>query len=450
MSFWTWNRVVKALGRGATGPDRAIGGICTDSRQCVPGDLFVALSGEHFDGHDFLETARRQGAIAALVERQVEAGFDSGYVLRVDSTLAALALLAKAQRLALGPTLTAVTGSNGKTTVKEMLASMLRAEAERTGYGQVWATPGNFNNAIGVPLTLFGLQPEHRWAVIEMGMNHAGEIAVLSEMAQPDVAVITNIQRAHLGFLGSLQHIASAKAEIFSGLKPDGVAVIPMDHDFLPLLLKAAEGHRKLTFGFDARADVCGEAERGLLKMTHGGAVLTVRLQVPGTHNQLNALAATACALALEVGLSSIKAGLESFVGVKGRLQACFSPLGALILDDTYNANPDSVRAALHVLAAREGRKILVLGDLGELGDHAQQLHAELGHEARALGIDECYTVGELSELTSLAFGPTGHHDVHSEKLVARLRPQLNAQTVVLVKGSRFMKMEQIVKELVA
>lgn len=449
MTFWTWSKVVALLGGQPRLNDEPLQRICTDSRQCLPGDLFVALTGAHYDGHDFLEVAHQRGALAALIEHPASSGFAAEQCHQVPSTLKALATLAHYQRQVLAPHVVAVTGSNGKTTVKEMIAGVLRAHVARMGDGAVWATPGNFNNAIGVPLTLLALTHEHRWAVVEMGMNHAGEITALTQMAMPDVALITNIQRAHLGYLGTLEQIAHAKAEIFAGLSDDGVAVMPTDTAFLPLLRRAAGDHRCMTFGFETEAMVHGSLERGGLRIALSPDISgLVRLQVLGSHNHLNALAAAAASYAAGMPWESIRAGLESFSGVAGRLQARFSPLGALILDDTYNANPDSVSAALKVLAEREGRKILVMGDLGELGEHAGQLHAELGHEARALGIDECYTIGQWARFTSAAFGLTGRHESQAEALIARLRPQLNAHTSVLVKGSRFMKMEQIVKGL--
>ncbi|MDA8415863.1 MAG: UDP-N-acetylmuramoyl-tripeptide--D-alanyl-D-alanine ligase [Betaproteobacteria bacterium] len=450
MSFWTWNRVLTTLGVAQRQEDFPIARICTDSRQCQPGDLFVALPGERFDGHQFLEQALQRGACAVLVERLPVSPFAVARGLQVPSTLQALARLSRAQREILNPRVIAVTGSNGKTTVKEMVANILRASEGEAGASRVWATPGNFNNAIGVPLTLLQLTEKHRWAVVEMGMNHAGEIAELTAMALPDVALITNVQRAHLGFLGSLEQIACAKAEIFSGLGTTGVAIFPETVPFREHLEQAAQGHRTLTFGLEPGAAVQGTVQGGALVIRLGEVAFPVRLQVPGRHNQNNALAAAAVAYASGVAAEHIRSGLEAFSGVAGRLQSCFSALGALILNDTYNANPDSVRAALAVLAEREGRRILVLGDLGELGEQAPALHAELGHEARALGIDECYTVGELAALTSASFGAMGHHEVTAERLVARLRPQLNAQTVVLVKGSRFMKMETIVAGLLA
>jgi UDP-N-acetylmuramoyl-tripeptide--D-alanyl-D-alanine ligase len=445
---WTWHEVVHLLGGVPKGSNPELLRITTDSRDCGPGDLFIAIKGEFFDGHDFLGEVRTRGVAGAIIERDVPAVQDWDCCWRMDSTRAALAQLARARRRQINPRVVAVTGSNGKTTVKEMVAAILRA-SDPAGAQTVWATPGNFNNDIGLPLTLLALRPEHRWAVIEMGMNHAGEIARLTRIAEPEVAVVTNIQRAHLGHLGSLAEIARAKGEIFEGLGVTGVAVLPENGPYGTVLRSAAAPHEMLTFGFEEKASVRGESERGLLHIRGSAESVTVRLQVPGRHNQENALAATAVALALGVNMGAVQRGLENFAGMPGRLQSRFSSLGALILDDTYNANPDSVQAALEVLAQRPGRRIFVLGDLGELGPEGPALHAEVGQLARTLGIDEFYTLGNLAREASLAFGPSARHETETRHLIQVLRPQLNADTVVLVKGSRFMGMEAVVEGLI-
>ncbi|MBU6994669.1 UDP-N-acetylmuramoyl-tripeptide--D-alanyl-D-alanine ligase [Ferrovum myxofaciens] len=445
---WTWHEVVHLLGGVPKGSNPELLRITTDSRDCGPGDLFIAIKGEFFDGHDFLGEVRTRGVAGAIIERDVPAVQDWDCCWQTDSTRVALAQLARARRRQVDPRVVAVTGSNGKTTVKEMVAAILRA-SDPAGAQTVWATPGNFNNDIGLPLTLLALRPEHRWAVIEMGMNHAGEIARLTRIAEPEVAVVTNIQRAHLGHLGSLAEIARAKGEIFEGLGVTGVAVLPENGPYGTVLRSAAAPHKMLTFGFEEKASVRGESERGLLRIRGSAESVTVRLQVPGRHNQENALAATAVALALGVNMGAVQRGLENFAGMPGRLQSRFSSLGALILDDTYNANPDSVQAALEVLAQRPGRRIFVLGDLGELGPEGPALHAEVGQLARTLGIDEFYTLGNLAREASLAFGPSARHETETRHLIQVLRPQLNADTVVLVKGSRFMGMEAVVEGLI-
>ena len=445
---WTWHEVVRLLGGVPRGSNPEVLRVSTDSRNCGPGDLFIALKGEFFDGHDFLGEVRARGVAGAIVERDVPAMQDWDCCWRTDSTRAALARLAHARRRQFDPRTVAVTGSNGKTTVKEMVAAILAA-FDPAGAQAVWATPGNFNNEIGLPLTLLALRPEHRWAVIEMGMNHAGEIARLTRITEPDVAVVTNVQRAHLGHLGSLAEIARAKGEIFEGLGARGVAVLPENGPQGALLRSAATSHEIVTFGFEEGASVRGESDRGVLCIRGPAESVRVRLQVPGRHNQENALAAAAVALALGVDMRAVQRGLESFSGMPGRLQSRFSPLGALVLDDTYNANPDSVQAALEVLAQRPGRRIFVLGDLGELGPEGPALHAEVGRLARTLGIDEFYSLGNLAREASLAFGSSARHETDAQHLIQVLRPQLNADTVVLVKGSRFMGMEAIVEGLV-
>ncbi|MDE2422771.1 MAG: UDP-N-acetylmuramoyl-tripeptide--D-alanyl-D-alanine ligase [Betaproteobacteria bacterium] len=426
--------------------------ISTDSRTIAKGDVFVALVGEQFNGHDFVVSAFRQGAVCAIVNDDWVAPeeLSDACLLRVKDTLQALGQVAHQWRKEINPFVIALTGSNGKTTVKEMIAGVLRVHGEHIGYseGAVLATHGNLNNAIGVPLTLLRLRPHHRFAVIEMGMNHEGEITYLSKMAQPDVALINTVQRAHIGLLGSIEAIARAKSEIFVGLQEGGVAVYPTDLSTSSILSQAAQHKRQLTFAMSAQADITGAVKTDELVISGFGETLAVRLQVPGRHNQVNALAVIAGCLAAGVRARDIATGLESFRGVAGRLEAQYSDLGALIIDDTYNANPDSVFAAMNVLNERQGRKILVLGDLGELGEFAEELHQEIGLKAKQLGIDNLFTLGELTRHSVESFGEGGHHYHSVEEIIATLKPQLNRDTTVLVKGSRFMKMERIVKGL--
>ncbi|MDE2343948.1 MAG: UDP-N-acetylmuramoyl-tripeptide--D-alanyl-D-alanine ligase [Betaproteobacteria bacterium] len=432
--------------------------VATDSRTLQPGDLFVALQGERFDGHAFVVQALESGAVGAIVSEPVSGLESSPRLIRVRDTATALSALAAEWRLRINPRIVAITGSNGKTSVKEMLASILRCAAERAGEDPqttVLATAGNLNNTLGLPMTLLRLRPGHRWAVVEMGMNHPGEIAAMTRAAKPDVALVNNVQRAHLGLLGSIEAVARAKGEIYAGLADDGLALIPASDPLAPLLRACASGHRCVEFALDpATEDFSGIQGRTLggsggLEIRLPAGTLQVRLGVPGRHNMANAVAAAAAAQALGVDAAAIQAGLESFQGVPGRLQSRFSARGALILDDTYNANPDSVAAAVAVLVARPGRRILVLGDLGELGDEALALHAEVGLRAREAGIDDCFTLGDLARETSRAFGLQGRHFDSVEALVATLEPQLNADASVLVKGSRFMKMERVVEGLV-
>ncbi len=451
----------RLLGAAATDCREWFQRVTTDSRRLQAGDLFIALRGERFDGHDFVSQALQQGAVGAVVEASCQGIASSPRVIRVDSTPEALSALAAAWRRQINPQVIAVTGSNGKTTVKDMLALVLRRAAANQGQDPqlaVLATEGNLNNTLGLPMTLLRLRAGHRWAVVEMGMNHEGEIAAMTRVARPDVALVNNVQRAHLGLLGSLEAVARAKGEIFQGLPRQGMAVLPAADAMIAELRRSAAGHRVIDFALESPAEVTGHrlpdipSAGGIsnaMQMRFPTGEIAVRLNVPGRHNLLNALAAGAAALALGIDATSIQQGLESFQGVPQRLQSKFSARGALILDDTYNANPDSVAAAIAVLAGRTGRRVLVLGDLGELGDSAPALHAEVGRQARDAGIDDFFTVGEWAREAARAFGPHAHHFEDIETLVATLKPQLNADASVLVKGSRFMEMERVVEGLV-
>lgn len=461
----TLDEAARLLGASGGGCTEAFLRVSTDSRALLPGDLFVALRGERFDGHAFVAQALANGAVGAVVSAEMPDLESSPRLIRVRDTAESLAVLAAAWRLQINPQVVAVTGSNGKTSVKDMLASILYCFAEQAGadpLATVLATAGNLNNTLGLPMTLLRLRPGHRWAVLEMGMNHPGEIASMTRVAKPDVALVNNVQRAHLGLLGSIEAVARAKGEIYEGLSGQGVALIPATDPLAPLLRDCARNHTCLEFALEpttaefsgvwGRTLTDGDGEAGLsprVEIFLAGGPVRVGLAVPGRHNLANAVAAAAAAQALGIGPEAIMMGLERFQGVPGRLEPKFSARGALILDDTYNANPDSVAAAIAVLAARPGRRILVLGDLGELGDGAPALHAEAGSLARQAGIDDCFTVGEWARETSLAFGSQARHFDSVEALVAMLLPQLNIDASVLVKGSRFMRMERIVEGLV-
>ncbi len=432
--------------------DYVVNRISTDSRAIGQGDVFFALQGDQFDGHDYVVQALAKGALCAVVREDwsVPSTISEQQLLKVKDTLLSLGQLAQAWRKHINPFVIALTGSNGKTTVKERTAAVLREHSVTLGheFNSVLATEGNLNNAIGVPLTLLRLRPEHRFAVIEMGMNHAGEIAYLSNLAKPDVALINTVQRAHIGLLGSIEAIAYAKSEIFEGLDKEGVAVYPTDLSTSAILSQQAQPHRQLSFAINAQAHITGAIDGQVLTVSGFGETMKVRLQIPGRHNQENALAVIAACLATGVGAAQIIKGLEEFIGVPGRLQMQFSALGALVIDDTYNANPDSVFAAIHVLSERAGRKILVLGDLGELGEFADELHAEVGLKAQQAGIDDLFTLGELTRRSASSFGEGAHHCESVEQIISTLKPQLNRDTTVLVKGSRFMKMERVVEGL--
>jgi UDP-N-acetylmuramoyl-tripeptide--D-alanyl-D-alanine ligase len=427
-------------------------GVSTDTRTIASGELFIALKGENFDGHEFVGAAAERGAAAAMVDQDWAAGRSSGLpLLTVADTRLALGYLGASWRARFDIPLIGVTGSNGKTTVKEMIAAILRARALSDGYDPelaVLATTGNLNNDIGLPLMLLRLHGSHRAAVIEMGMNHPGEIAYLTRLAQPTVALVNNAQRAHLAGLGGVAEVARAKGEIFDGLREGGTAVINADDAFSPLWREMNAGRRTLTFGLDQAADVRGRAEPkalgSLLSIDTPQGAIEVALAVPGLHNARNALAATAAALAAGATPDAVSAGLTSFGGVKGRLQVRPAAAGAVLIDDSYNANPDSVRAAIDVLASTPGRKILVLGDMGEIGGQAGQFHDEVGGYAKSQGVDQLFALGEHSELAARNFGAGGQHFGSIEALLEALSPQLGGDTVVLVKGSRFMRMERV------
>ena len=420
------------------GEDVAFHAVSTDSRTVQAGDLFVALRGERFDGHAYVAECLQRGAAAALVSQQV-AG--AGSQLVVADTRVALGKLAAYWRSQFSIPLVAVTGSNGKTTVKEMLAAILRAAAG--GDAAVLATQGNLNNDIGLPMTLLKLRGQHRYAVAEMGMNHAGEIAYLTRLGKPDVALVNNALPAHLEGLGSVEGVARAKGEIFQGLGAGGTAIINADDAYAPLWRELAAPHRIQTFGLEQTADVSADYQLNAdgsevtLKTPQGSARL--HLPAAGLHNVRNALAATAAALAMGVTLVAVVNGLQQFSGAKGRLQRKSGLQGCTVIDDTYNANPASMRAAIDVLAACPGKRVLVLGDMGELGADAEQLHAEIGQYARAARLDGLLTLGEMSRAYA------GERYDTPEQLADALRPQLDNTTTVLVKGSLFMRMERVV-----
>jgi UDP-N-acetylmuramoyl-tripeptide--D-alanyl-D-alanine ligase len=430
-------------------------GVSTDSRGIRPGELFIALRGERFDGHDFVAAAGERGAAAAVVDAagaEALRGAARGLSLVVVAdTRAALGQLAAAWRSRFTLPVIGITGSNGKTTNKEMIASIMKAAF---GADAVLATSGNLNNDIGLPLTLLELSPAHRAAIVEMGMNHPGEIAALARIARPTVALVTNAQRAHLEGMGSIDCIAAEKGSVFSSLAADGVAVFNADDPWAGLWRAQSEHCRRLVFSLGGVADVSGQCRtHGLenrVTIVAGGEEIEVDLALPGAHNARNALGAAASALAAGVPLTAVRRGLADFRGIKGRLQRRACARGALALDDTYNANPDSVRAGIDVLAATIGRKILVLGDMGEIGEMTGQFHDEIGGYAKSQGIDHLLAFGESSALAANNFGAGGRHFRRFDDLLAALTAELAPGTIVLVKGSRFMRMERVIDAIAA
>lgn len=442
-----------ATGGTAVGGDVSFLSVSTDSRAVQPGQLFVALRGERFDGHEFVSMVAAQGAVAAMVDRTWAATHPVPLpLLVVEDTRLGLGRLAAGWRSRFSLPLIGVTGSNGKTTVKEMCAAILRAQARLDGFDPdlaVLATQGNLNNDIGMPLMLLRLRGDHRAAVIEMGMNRPGEISYLTHLARPTVAIVNNAQRAHLQGVGSVKEVAREKGAIYEGLSSDGVAVINVDDPFAPYWKSAIGGRRTLSFGLSSTADVTARCT------THGfasdvtlsspqGEVL-FRLRVPGQHNVRNALAAAAACLAAGASLEAVADGLGGYTGTPGRLHLRKGLAGAVVIDDCYNANPDSMRAGIAVLAATPGRKMLVIGDMGEIGDQSFQYHDEIGGYAKSEGVDFLFGLGEMTEVAARNFGEGGHYFTRLDDLLAAVKAEMNADTVVLVKGSRFMKMERVV-----
>ncbi|CAG4884110.1 UDP-N-acetylmuramoyl-tripeptide:D-alanyl-D-alanine ligase [Georgfuchsia toluolica] len=441
------------LGARTANADMTFTSVFSDSRAIVKDGLFIALRGERFDGHDFVAAAIAQGAAAAMVDEKWAAAHadDKLPLLVVDDTRLGLGQLAAAWRTRFAIPLIAITGSNGKTTVKDMCAAIMAAHL---GEDQVLATGGNFNNDIGLPLTLLQLRERHRAAVIEMGMNHAGEISYLTRIARPTVALINNAQRAHLEGLSSLANVARAKGEIFEGLDRDGVAIINADDPHAAIWRELAAGQRMQSFGLDRAADIgatvqCAQLRSHMTLHTPLGDA-GFELQLAGRHNVLNALAAAAACLAAGAPLAAVVKGLAGYRGAKGRLQRKAGKHGAVLIDDTYNANPDSMRAAIDVLAQLPGKRLFVMGDMGEVGAAGGQFHDELGGYAKSQGIDRLYCLGSLAVAAAHNFGQHGTHFERIEDLVKAVRQELDANTTVLIKGSRFMRMERIVDALLA
>lgn len=428
--------------------DASFASVSTDSRAIQPGQLFVALVGPRFDGHAYLADVAAKGAAAALVSRVVP-GVDLPQLVVADTHLA-LGLLGALNRDAFRAPLAAITGSSGKTTIKEMLASILRAGL----HGPVLATRGNLNNDLGVPLTLLELAPEHVAAVIELGANHPGEIAYTVGLARPHVAIISNAGNAHVGEFGGPEKIVEAKGEILDGLATDGVAVLNLDDAAFPIWRQRAGARRVLAFSLEAeRADIRASDlrrdARGCMAFhlhTPSGST-SVQLNLLGRHNVANALAAAATAHALGIPLEFIRSGLEQLQPVKGRTVAQLTPSGLRIIDDSYNANPLSMCAAVDILAGFSGRRLLVLGDMGELGDWAEEGHRQVG--AYAVGkVDGLYAVGPLMAHAVAAFGEGAKHFADQQGLIDALRQEAQGETTLLIKGSRSAAMDKVVAAL--
>jgi UDP-N-acetylmuramoyl-tripeptide--D-alanyl-D-alanine ligase len=438
------------LGASEKLADGEFTGISIDTRTLKPGNLFIAIPGANVDGHNYIEDARQRGAAAALISRPVETNLP---ILLVDDVVDAMGKLGAYWRNQFDIPTIAVTGSNGKTTLKNMISTIMTAACSGNE-GHVLSTIGTLNNHLGLPLTLARLDAGHRYAVIEMGMNHFGEIEYLTKLTRPTIAVITNAAAAHLEGVGDLAGVARAKAEIFRGLQPNGTAILNSDDPYFDYWRGQVGAHQIISFGFSNNADVSAAVKEGehvqhIALQTPKGNV-NIILPLLGKHNALNALAATAAALAAHVDLDAIKRGLENMMPAPGRLQLHTLLNGVKIIDDTYNANPFSLQAAVETLATFKGKRILVLGDMKELGDDAKQLHYSAGETVRQAGIDFLFTYGELSADTAKGFGEGAYHFTEQEKLVSALKPFLQNNTTILIKGSRSMKMEKVVQQLTA
>ena len=422
-------------------PETRVGSYEIDTRRLEQGGAFFALKGSRSDGHDYIDRAANRGAAVAVVEREPDPESETpAALLQVDDALAALQRCGEWVRRRLNSTRwIAVTGSNGKTTTKELIAEGLAASH------RVYRTPGNINNQLGLPLSLFALEPKHQYAVLELGASKAGDIAYLASIAEPDIGLITNIGPAHLGGFGSEAGVAQAKGELYAALPPEGCAVINADEPWTDDWLGTNRAGRVLTFGHHSDADVRvgGSDQRPRLETAHGG--FDLRLALPGIHNRFNAAAATAVALALDIDLEKVRQGLEAVQPVPGRLNLIETAAGWTVIDDTYNANPASLYSALQVLSGMQGTPWLVLGDMKELGTDSPKMHREVGEAARAMGVRHLFATGEMSVYAVDAFGEGAEHFASRDELAVAVRSRLRPGINCLVKGSRSMGMEAVV-----
>lgn len=460
MSMFTLREAAALIpGAGFEGDENiAIDRVVTDSRNVQAGDLFVAIKGDRFDAHDFIDQVAKSGAAAALVSRK-PANADAWPLLVIVAKDARVALgaLAHGWRMRFSMPLVAVTGSNGKTTVKEMIASIFSAAV---GENVRLATAGNFNNEIGLPLTLFRLNSSHKLAVVELGMNHPGETAVLGKIAAPTVSVVNNAQREHQKFMATVEAVALEHASVIHALGETGTAVFPAADAYASIWRVAATGNPIIDFALSddaSKAAVTGTLKGTTVHVRTPQGECDIALSVLGEHNARNALAATSAALAAGVSLDAIKRGLEAFQPVKGRLQVKRAIVGTLsgatVIDDTYNSNPDSMRAAIDVLAGQPAPRVLIMGDMGEVGDQGPAFHREVGAYAEERGIDALFALGDASRDSVAAFNAAGksgaqHFGEVAELVVALEQAGFGKQATYLAKGSRFMKMERVVDAL--
>ena len=446
-----WIKSARLVGLEADSSQVHIERVHTDTRTLAAGDLFIALKGEKYDANDFLTEAAQRGAVAAVAHHGLAAA--GMPVIEVANSTLALGQLAAGWRAQFDLPLIAVTGSNGKTTVTQMIASILRAWKQ----GDAFSTEGNLNNDIGVPMTLLRLRRSHQVGVVELGMNHPGEIAYLACIAKPTVALVNNAQREHLEFMATVEAVALENGSVIATLDAGGTAVFPADDNYTSNWKALSGTRRVLTFAApdsSVNADVTGSAKWSgsswqVVAATPSGP-LEFSLHIAGRHNVKNALAATACALAVGAPLLCIASGLSAFAPVKGRSRAMVIPVhgrSLSLIDDTYNANPDSMRAAIDVLAELPGPRLLVMGDMGEVGDQGPQFHEEAGRYARECGIENLFALGSQSARAVSSF-ERGRHFENIEALNSTVLAELSNLGSVLVKGSRFMKMERVVNAI--
>jgi UDP-N-acetylmuramoyl-tripeptide--D-alanyl-D-alanine ligase len=446
----TLSAFARACGGDLIGNDRQYTGVSTDTRTLGAGEIFVALRGPRFNANDFVNAAETKGAAAAVVDVRVDRPLPQ---IVVKDTQNALTAVSAAWRNQFHFPIVGVAGSNGKTTVKEMIAAIL----DRSG--PTLATRGNFNNHIGVPLTLFRLDPAHKHAVVEIGANRAGEVADLVKIARPTVGLITNAGAEHLEGFGSLEGVARAEGEMVAGLDPSAVAIINADDEFADLW-RGMTRARVSTFGVARPAQFSAHGISTIISTTTADGFVTrfemrtpggaapIELALAGKHNVVNALCAAAAAIAAGASLEDVRTGLATMRPVPGRLQFKTAPSGAWIVDDSYNANPSSMKAGIEVLESIDARRWLVMGDMGELGDFADASHQEIGRFAREHRVDRLFATGKLSALAAEAFGTGAEWFADTEALARAVNAELTREVCVLVKGSRSNRLERVVEAL--
>jgi len=437
---WTLSQIARFVDGELVGDDLSVCGVSTDSRNIGKGNLFITLQGPSFDGHDYVHHAEQRYAAAVLVSKKVTTSLPK---IIVNDTLVALGKLAKAWRNQFSIPVIGITGSNGKTTVKEIVTSILSCEKN------VLATPGNFNNDIGMPLTLMQIDENHDAAVIEMGANHPKEIEYLSKISSPTIAIVTNAGPAHLEGFGDLDGVAKSKGEIFEQLAENGTAILNADDKYYRYWKELCGSKKIISFGLSSDADVYARHEHEHISLTTPNGEVNVNFKMLGEHNLMNALAATATCCAINISLDSIRQGLEKMQGVTGRLQLKAGRNGSQLIDDTYNANPASLDVALTVLSEFSGQHLLALGDMGELGAEMEHLHSEAGEQARLSGVNKLYTVGQYARLAARSFGENSQVFEDKPSMITELKNCMANDVTLLVKGSRFMQMEVIVDALI-